>query len=93
MHRCISPHSKLSSCGVNDSRLGGTMGLPAGTRLFKCRKWKGEEDVRNTRITKIKTMKPRTPPLVPYFQVLPWAVAKRVSSAMAKETRRRVKRD
>ena len=48
------------------------------------------EDVLNTKISRIKTMKPRTPPLVPYFQVLPWVVAASVSSAMAKETRRRL---
>jgi hypothetical protein len=29
---------------------------------------------------------------VPYFQVLPWVVAVRVSSATAKETRRRLSR-
>jgi hypothetical protein len=36
-------------------------------------------------------MKPRTPPLVPYFQVLSTVVAA-ISSAMAKETRRRLKK-
>jgi hypothetical protein len=48
------------------------------------------EDVLNTKISRIKTMNPSTPPLVPYFQVLPWVVAASVSSAMAKETRRRL---
>ena len=48
------------------------------------------KDVLNTRISRIKTMKPSTPPLVPYFQVLPWLLAVSVSSAMAKETRRRL---
>jgi hypothetical protein len=56
-------------------------------------KWKrGRRDVLKTRISRIKTIKPRTPPLVPYFQVLPWVVAERVSSATAKETRRRLSR-
>jgi hypothetical protein len=56
-------------------------------------KWKGgRRDVLKTRISRIKTMKPRTPPLVPYFQVLSWVVAERVSSATAKETRRRLSR-
>jgi len=44
----------------------------------------------NTKISRIKIMKPSTPPLVPYFQVLPWAVAVRVSSAIAKETSKRL---
>lgn len=51
---------------------------------------RGWGDVLNTRISKIKTMKPSTPPLVPYFQVLPWLLAVSVSSAMAKETRSRL---
>ena len=52
---------------------------------------RGERNVLNTTMSRIKTMKPRTPPLVPYFQVLSIAEAA-ISSAMAKETRRRLKR-
>jgi hypothetical protein len=48
-------------------------------------------DVLNTIISKINTMNPSTPPLVPYFQVLSTVVAA-ISSAMAKETRRRLKK-
>jgi hypothetical protein len=48
------------------------------------------ENVLNTKISRIKTMKPTTPPLVPYFQVLPWLVAANVSSAIAKEISRRL---
>jgi hypothetical protein len=48
-------------------------------------------DVLNTIISRINTMKPSTPPLVPYFQVLSTVVAAS-SSAMAKETKRRLKK-
>lgn len=37
-------------------------------------------------------MKPKTPPLVPYAQRLPWLLALTVSSAIAKETSRRLSR-
>ncbi len=52
---------------------------------------KGERNILNTIISRIKTMKLRTPPLVPYFQVLSIVVAA-ISSAIAKETRRRLKK-
>jgi hypothetical protein len=58
----------------------------------KRRDGNAEEDLLNTIISKIKTTKPRTPPPVPYFHALPcWAV-ETVSSARAKETRRRLRR-
>jgi hypothetical protein len=70
-----------------------TMTSGQGEReLAKCGEWGGGRgDVLNTRISRIKTMKPTTPPLVPYFQVLSTAVAT-ISSAMAKEKRRRLKK-
>ncbi len=56
--------------------------------------WKGKaEDVLKTMISRIKTMKPRSPPPVPYFHALPWLWAVvSVSSAMAKDTRSRLRR-
>lgn len=51
-----------------------------------------EVDILKTKISRIKTTKPMSPPPVPYFQELPCPLADTVSSAMAKETRRRLKR-
>ena len=40
-----------------------------------------------TMISRISTMNPKSPPPAPYCQVLPWLLATRVSSAIAKEKR------
>jgi hypothetical protein len=47
------------------------------------------EDILNTMISRISTIKPKTPPLVPNFHVLPWPVAVSISSAMTSEKRER----
>jgi hypothetical protein len=49
-----------------------------------------KRDVLNTMISRIKTTKPRSPPPVPNFQAS-WVVVT-ISSAIAKETRKRLRR-
>jgi len=45
-----------------------------------------------TMISRISTMKPRTPPPVPNFHALPWLWVVSVSSAMARERREKLRR-
>jgi hypothetical protein len=47
-----------------------------------------EEDVPNTMISKIKTAKPITPPLVPYFQAFSWVVSMAMGWAKVRATRK-----